>query len=682
MHRILVVLATWIGLGECAGAQPVTPDKPVRLAEFVVTPSRYGVAEERTTVAATLTAAEIETLPQIGDDLYRSIGRLPGLAADDFTAQFWVRGAPHGELLARLDGLELIEPFHLKDVDGALSIVDPQTIGRLDLTTGGFTAEYGDRLAAVLTMETKRPAARRTALGLSLTGVTAMNQGVTKNGKGSWLLAGRRGYPDIALRVAGRDDEIYPRYYDLTAKFESAVAPGHTLAVHALHAGDTLRYQKSNDPALRSSYESNYVWTRWRGTVADKANGEAVVSLGRLEWERRGTGRLDGFPFELRDRRDLDGLGFRNDWNVAVHERVLLRGGVEAKRGEASYDYALARRYTAALNGVQVTVPVTVNAAVQPEGDSFGAFAAARLQPWAPLVLEPGVRYDRHEHTRDRDVSPRLNGALTFGRTAVRWAWGEYAQAQGLHELAIADGDTRFRPAEKAEHRVIGVERALARGLALRVEAYERRSWDLRPRWENLDNPYDLFPEAKSDRAALRPRRGRARGVEVMLNRRGDARLTWNASYALARAEELIGTTWVRRAREQRHTLHFDATYAPSPKWQFSAAWQYHTGWPTTDVVYTLAPLNNGRRLLVAANGPIYGLNLPDYHRLDLRATRRIALRRGELRVFVDVFNAYDRTNYVGFTHAVTVNGPQVSDVRKPREQLPLLPSVGVAWEF
>ncbi len=682
MSRAWLIWAAAGAMAAGAWAQPVARETPVTLSEFVVTPSRYGVAEERTTVAATLTAAEIETLPQLGDDLYRSIGRLPGLAADDFTAQFWVRGAPHGELLARLDGLDLIEPFHLKDVDGALSIVDPQTIGRLDLTTGGFTAEYGDRLAAVLTMETKRPTARRTALGLSLTGVTAMNQGVTKGGKGSWLLAGRRGYPDIALRAAGRDDEIYPRYYDLTAKFEYAVAPGHTLAVNALHAGDTLRYQKSNDPALRSSYESNYLWTRWRGTVAEKASGEAVISLGRLEWDRRGTGRLDGFPFDLRDRRNLDVLALRNEWNVAAHERVLLRGGVEAKRGEASYDYALSRRYNTAANGVQVTVPVTLNSALQPEGDSVGAFAAARVQPIAALVVEPGVRYDRHDHTRDRDVSPRLNGAFTLGRSTVRWAWGEYAQAQGLHELAIADGDTRFRPAEKAEHRVIGLEQPIARGLALRVEAYERRSWDLRPRWENLDNPYDLFPEAKSDRAALRPQRGRARGVEVMLNGRADARLTWNASYALARAQELIGNTWVRRSREQRHTIHLDATYVPSPKWQFSVAWQYHTGWPTTDVVYALAPLNNGRRLLVSTNGPIYGLNLPDYHRLDLRATRRIALRRGELRLFVDVFNAYDRTNYVGYTHSVTVNGTQVTDVRKPREQLPLLPSVGVAWEF
>jgi hypothetical protein len=88
-------------------------DTPVSLGQVVVTPSKFGVAEERATAAATLTSTELETLPQIGDDLFRSIARLPGLAVDDFSARFWVRGAPNGQLLARLDGLDLIEPFHL-----------------------------------------------------------------------------------------------------------------------------------------------------------------------------------------------------------------------------------------------------------------------------------------------------------------------------------------------------------------------------------------------------------------------------------------------------------------------------------------------------------------------------------------------------------------------------------------
>jgi outer membrane receptor protein involved in Fe transport len=204
----------------------------------------------------------------------------------------------------------------------------------------------------------------------------------------------------------------------------------------------------------------------------------------------------------------------------------------------------------------------------------------------------------------------------------------------------------------------------------------------VRPRWENLDNPYDLFPEAQDDRVLLTPARGRARGIELLLAGRANPRFTWNASYAFAHAEENLAGQWVPRARDQRHAFYADATYAPNPRWQFSAAWQYHSGWPTTDVIYSLAPLTNGRRLLVSTNGPVYGLRLPDYHRLDARATRRVALRRGELRLFLDLFNAYDRTNLVGYDHNVTVTGTQVADVKTPRDQLPLLPSLGAGWEF
>jgi hypothetical protein len=657
-------------------------ESPVALSQMVVTPSKFGVSDERVSTGAALTSTELETLPRLGDDLFRSIARLPGLAADDFTARFWVRGAPNGQLLARLDGVDLIEPFHLKDVDGALSIVDPQTISRLDLTTGGFTAEFGNHLAGVLTMETKTATTLHTSLGLSLTGIGGSNQGVFDHARGRWLAAVRRGYPDVALRVAGRDDEVTPRYYDVTAQVGYEIAPGHTVSLHVLHAGDTLTYQRTNNPSLSSSYDSDYVWSRWQGVFGPRLTTEAVLSFTRLAWNRRGTGSLDGFPFSLRDQRRLNVLGLRNDWSLTLNDRTFLRTGVEAKSGDSRYDYSLSRQHSVVTAGRQVTVTETVNAAPRPEGDTFGAFASVRIQPIATLVLEPGLRFDRQALTHDSHVSPRFNAALTLGHTVVRAAWGAYFQSQALHELAVADGDTAFRRAEFAEHRVLGVEHPLFHGVTLRVEAYERLTSRLRPRWENLDNGYDLFPEAQSDRVRLDPSQARARGVEFLVAGRSGPRLSWNASYALARTEERLAGRWVPRSREQRHTFYADATYAPSPRWQFSAAFQYHTGWPTTDVAYSVATLTNGRRVVVSANGPLYGLRLPDYHRLDLRATRRFHLSHGELRAFIDVFNAYDRTNFVGYDHRTSVSGTQVTDVRKPREQLPLLPSAGLSWEF
>ena len=313
---------------------------------------------------------------------------------------------------------------------------------------------------------------------------------------------------------------------------------------------------------------------------------------------------------------------------------------------------------------------------------TVGEFVAAMVRPLPALVVEPGLRFERHDHTGGAEWNPRLNAALTLGRATVRAAWGGYAQAQGLHELSVADGERTFGRVERAEHRVLGVERPVSARVALRVEAYERITTRVRPRWENLDNAYDLFPEAQADRVRLAPKRGRARGVEVLLTSRGQERLQWHVSYGLSRAEEQIAGRWVPRARDQEHAFYADATYALNPRWQFSAAWHFHTGWPTTDIIYSLAPLNNGRRLLVAANGPTYGLRLPDYHRLDLRATRRFKVKGGEVRAFLDIFNVYDRVNLLGYDHQVSVSGTQVTTRQKPREQLPFLPSVGVSWEF
>lgn len=662
-------------------AQPAK-ETPVPLAQVVVTPSRYGVSEDPARPTATLSSADLELLPQIGDDLARSIARLPGLAADDYKASFWVRGAPNSQLLARLDGVTLLEPFHLKDIDGALSIVDPRTISRLDLATGGFAADFGDRQAGVLTLETRTPSRRRTALELSLTGLGANAAGLFDGSHGRWLVSARRGYPDVALRAIHREDEIKPVYYDATAQVAYQPAPGHTLSFHALHSGDSLAYHRKNNPDLVSGYTSDYAWTRWQGVFSPRLSTEAVLSFTRLTWNRDGSGTMDGFPFFLRDHRDLEVIGLRNDWSLALGERAVVRTGIEASQGSANYDYAFSHQFSSVVQGRQLVVTDVRAAAPQPRGDALGLFAAIRTQPFAGLVVEPGFRFDRHTASRDSDFSPRLNQALKIGPATLRAAWGLYFQSQGLHELVASAGETTFSRSEQAEHRVIGLELPLARAVGLRIEAYERRITHVRARYENLDNAYDLFPEAQDDRVRLAPDLGRARGVEFLLSGHAAAHLNWNLTYALARAEERLAGQWVPRSRDQRHTFSLDATYAPSPRWQFSAAWSYHTGTPTTDVIYSLATLTNNRRVVVSTNGPTYGLRLPDYHRLDARVTRRFATKRGDLRLFLDLFNLYDRTNLVGYDHNVVVSGTTVTDTRSARKQLPFLPSIGAEWSF
>jgi hypothetical protein len=669
-----------------AAAQPVDGSPPIRLADFVVAPSRFGVGARTAQFPATLTQAELATLPQAGEDLYRTLVRLPGVAADDFTAKFWVRGAPNGKLLARLDGVTLIEPFHLKDIDGALAIVDLPTVSRLDLLTGGFTADYGNRTAAVLDIATDFPVtpARDTALGLSLTGVRAAHSGRFAGDRGRWRLTARRGYPDLALRLEGRDDELFPRYYDASFRADYALSPEHTLSFHALHAGDTLKVKERNDPELNSDYASNYLWARWLAAPSAALAGETVLSFARLDSDRRGAGLFGGsLALNLRDERALRTTALRSDWSLELNPRTLLRAGVEASRSAAGYDYILLREDNVVQNGVLTVARRTADLHLDPTGDRFGTFLAARLRAPGDLILEPGLRFDHDSATGDDHVSPRLAAALPLGaRTTLRASWGYYYQSQGLHELAVPDGETRLNRAERAEHRIVGVEHRLASGVSLRAEAYERLTAHVRPRWDNTVNLYNVFPEVQSDRQRLAPSSARARGVEFLLERRAARGLGWTASYALARAEERINGRTVPAARDQRHTLHLDATYALNARWNFSASWQYHTGWATTDVSYVIIPLNNNRRFIQRVVGPAYAARLPAYHRLDLRATRRWEFRRSTLTAYIDIFNAYDRTNLLGYAYSPVVTGTTVTAEREIRDLLPFVPSLGVTWEF
>ena len=680
--RRLVLL---VCLSRMAVAQGVT-ESTVKLAEVIVTPSRFDVADDRTSASATLTQSDLETLPQVGEDLYRSIARLPGVAADDFTAKFWIRGAPNSQMLARLDGLDLIEPFHLKDIDGALSIVDLPSINRLDLVTGGFTADFGDRLAGVLTLETAT-APRGTALtslGLSLTGVRASHAGRFAQGRGAWRVTGRRGYPDLALKLEGRDDEVFPRYYDGAFKIDYALSPRHRLSFQALHAGDTLTFREDNEPELHSRYRSDYAWLRWQGEPRAGWVGEAVLSYSHLTWNRQGEGFFDQrLRLDLDDDRALSILAFRNDWTLAVSDRLVLRGGVEAKSADADYTYVLLREENAVVNGVQLVDRRTANVHLSPGGDGWGVFVSPRLKVSRTLVIEAGVRLDHDPAKGEDQVSPRFNASWSPTKhTTVRAAWGGYRQAQGLHELSVADGQTTFQPAERAEHRVVGIEHRLRSGVNLRAEVYQRLGRQVRVRWDNPVNLYNVFPEIQSDRTRIAPSGSDARGIELMVSRRGQRGWGWSASYALARAEETVGARTVPTARDQRHTVIADLSYVPDARWSFSAAWQYHTGWPTTDVGYVIIPLNNGRRFVQRVVGPAYADRLPAYHRLDLRATRRWVLKRGEVRAFVDLFNAYDHANLVGYTYSATVQGSQVTAQPKPKDLLPFLPSLGVEYDF
>jgi hypothetical protein len=111
---------------------------PFRLDEIVIAPSTFGMLRTQPLSGQLLTREELEILPNPGNDIIRAVARAPGVSTFDYSAKPMVQGARAEEVLTILDGLELIEPYHLKHCDGSLSIVDVELVSEVSLTTSVF----------------------------------------------------------------------------------------------------------------------------------------------------------------------------------------------------------------------------------------------------------------------------------------------------------------------------------------------------------------------------------------------------------------------------------------------------------------------------------------------------------------------------------------------------------------
>jgi hypothetical protein len=667
---------------------------PVPLSAVIVTPGYFGVMQASAAAPVAMSRQQIETVPQIGEDIYRAVNRLPGVSASDFSAKFFVRGGSSDELYATLDGLELVEPYHLKDIlEGALSIVDSKAVGSLELTTGGFSSEYGDRLTGVFTMRSVDPQTdrTRTSLGVSVMNLRATSQGGFAGGRGGWLFSARRGYLDLALKLANASDSLSPSYYDTFGKVQYDLASGGRVAAHVLHAGDNLKYLDPGDPNIRSRYASSYAWLTWDDRFSSRLRQRTVASIGRLTWRREGDAfdRSEQVIF-VDDRRSYLVGGLRQDWSLDVATRTMLKWGVDARRERADYDY-LGWRRTFSINENRELVQSfdTTAVAAEPTSTRLGAYVATRVQPVRAVTAELGIRFDRASHTGDDILSPRFNLAWQPAlRTTIRGAWGAYSQSQSLFALQAQDGESGFHPAERAEQRVLGVEHLMKNGFVARAELYERRLSHLRPRYINVGAGIEVFPEINWDRVRVDPTTGVARGVEVLLARDGSQHVDWSVSYALANAREEIEGRTVPRAIDQRHTVHGDWSYRPtSNKWRLSIAWLWHSGWPYTPPLVAVDTLRNTpTEFQLAASwypGEIGSGRLPAYRRADVRWTRYFNTRRSRWSVFAEVYNLLNTENPRGYYIGLNVdNQRRVTTPRGTEANIGRLPTAGVTWEF
>lgn len=676
-------------------------EKIIPLSEVTVSPGRFSIMGKETVSTQTLTRRNIQTISQVGDDVYRAISRLPGIAGSDFSAKFTVRGGENEEVLVLLDGMELYEPFHVKDVNGGiLSIVDVVAIEGIDLLTGGFPAEYGDRTSGVFNITTANPRqdSNRLEVGLSLMNTRLLMDGASENS--SWLISARRGYLDIVLDLMGEENAPSPKYYDLLGKFKHRLSDKHTLSLNLLSSYDSMEFVEDDEDESKTGYGNSYGWISLQSVFSPKIFANSLISMGQVTTRREGRAfqgdtNTSGHDFSVDDDRSFNLYGFKQDWRFKLNQKHYFKWGIDLKAFDADYAYFSDKirwewdNEFSVWNSYMDTTLVNFDQ----KGEKISFYLASRSRVLPKLTLELGARYDYTSFTDDNLISPRVNLAWSLAkRTTLRAGWGHFYQTDNMIRLNIQDGEDGFNAAELAEHFVLGLEHFFVNGIHLRIEGYQKSYSDLNPAYRNWLNSIEIFQEMQSDRVRINLDWAEMRGVEFYLKRDMGGKFSWWGSYAYSESrEKLVSISDVSAdylfnqeipgLYNQKHTIYLDFNYRPNKKWHLNLAWQYHSGWPYTEKKLAVDTGDDGTEYAYEYVEKPYGSKYPDFHRMDLRINRIFKTKHGSIRAFFEFINLYDHGNVRTYETWIQSDGAgNFYQVRETLYWFKLMPSFGISW--
>ncbi len=673
--------------------QPATEvDEPTSLdttesdiETVVVAASRYEISRDLAGSRFSLDRRTVQNMPDIGEDPLRVVQRLPGAAASGASARTHFRGGEENEIGIMLNGQWLFDPFHIRDYQNVFSAIDARAIDGVEVYTGGFPVRYGDRMSGMVLMDSlEAEDSRHHELGLSVFNTSLLTAG--NEGRRTWLFSARRGNLDLVIDPKfGR-----PAYFDVFGEFAFEFSPDSRLSMNVLYADDEVELILETEPAERELVASNtrnaQAWLRLDSNWSPTLASSTVLSF--LDFANRRSGETNDAEkmiARVRDDREVRRVGLRQDWTWSPSESRRVRWGLQAAWGEADYAYNGSAQYFG-LQALFGRPDVLRTAAAHPEGGSYAMYVSDRRRLSPGVVFEWGLRWDDQTYTdlsSDSQLSPRFNVLYHFrDDTEFRFSAGRYYQSQPIQSLQVEDGVTNYWPAQRADHVILGMRHLFANDVALRAEVFLKEIRELRPRFENLYDPLGVLPELQADRVRLDPSLAQARGIELSADR-AVGPWDWWATYTWSRVTDQIAVRDEPRSWDQRHALQTGFGWR-NDKWTFSAALSVHTGWPTTGLILEQTGLDSdGAPAYRAVPGPRNADRLPTYSSLDLRVSRRFNVRRGTLLAFVEVSNALNRRNVCCIDWDIT-DGPGDSLVLENSRDywMPLLPAIGILWEF
>jgi outer membrane cobalamin receptor len=647
--------------------------RPPAIENIVVSASRYAFSRATGTSTTRLEHTQLTDAPTLGQDALRAPQALPGVTSSHLTARMNVRGGDSDEVLIVLDGLRLYNPFHLKDFQSLFSSLNPAIIDSMAVYSGAYPAQFGDRMSAVVDVRTLVPEDDRLhEVGFTTLTSSVLSSGRFADGRGSWLTSARRGNLDLLIEAA-RSQLGKPRYFDVYNNLRYQIGPRLNVSGGFLVLNDEIALNDPDIATARAEYRDGYLWTRADYT-ADRLDVGLLIARADLSTKRNGMVddpvRSTG---QLIDRRDFENDSLQLTWGYRINERNWLRGGVEIRSSDASYDFSSSRvDHVAIVTPGLLHSPADVDERARISTTQRAFFLSYRTRLLEPVTAEIGIRRDQQDFPADRQASPRASVLFDLTpRASLRASWGRFYQAHGADELQVSDGVTHLFPAQESEQTVVGFEYFPGESTTLRIEAYRKEFERVRPRFENLFARVSLLPELTPDRVMIAPVRGKAMGIEISVDAEQGPWL-WSVSLAHARTRDVLAVGEIYRSWEEPWSLKGNLHWTGN-RWIVSAAAAWHTGWPISDLA-----LVDGQ--LVA--GHVNGSRFPSFATVDVRASRTVSLAHGELEWFAELNNALNRENPCCIDYDVGLGdqGQPVSMSAHRNDWFGAVPTIGFLW--
>ena len=666
--------------------------------EMVVRADSLRAAEklfEKSLSKVALSAVQIKRIPQVAEaDLLRSLQTLPGiLPLSDFSSALYVRGGTPDQNLYMIDGTDVYNPEH---VFGIFSTFNTDAVKQVELSKGGFGAEYGGRLSSVLNvtnLDGNREEFEGTA-SISLLSVKTTLQMPLGN-MGSLSGSIRRTYFD---QTVARALDGIPNYYfyDGNIKAFLDLDDNNKLMLSWYGGRDFLEVVFNEEASAQAGFQ------------ADWGN-----QTGSLRWTRIFTPQLFGNFW-------LTGSRFTSDFTleeIEVEERNLVTD--VTLKGDLEYHYS--RAFTARFGFEQKNLHVLF-------GQDFSAgeidldtrpeqYAAYMLGNWRPTRLwdvEAGLRYDMFNGDANfQSLDPRLSLKYRLSdEISLKAATGIYHQY--LHRIPrfiatdIWTTSNPFQDESRSLHYILGYQQEIARNYQLEVETFYKTYRNIYSFNQTFATELEASGFDGEDRPVYTETKGlfnrgdgHSLGLEVLLRKDTGAVSGW-VGYAFSQTRHridginqddpfaprhdrtstfnLAGNVDLREAL-QKLKRKPKSSQPPRSRWTLGVILVYATGQPITEpgsAYIVFSDPGDPYDGIGYAPTRINHARLPSYGRFDLSLTYERQFRGWSMAPYVQVFNAGNRKNvwFIDYDYAGGI--PDVDE----QSMFPLLPTFGIHFRF